>query len=89
MGRKPKYDEPTETIAFRVPKSKVADVKKMIADYLLRPTNLDVIVAIQKEVHGLGYKTSDTINLECGCVVENNLFKRAKGCAKPKEQHKF
>lgn len=33
-GRKPMYKEETTTIAFRVPKSLVANIKKMVADYL-------------------------------------------------------
>lgn len=29
-GRRPKYDEPTTTIAFRVPVSKVEDVRALV-----------------------------------------------------------
>lgn len=33
-GRKPRYDEPTDTIAFRVPVSKIEAIKRLVADYL-------------------------------------------------------
>ncbi len=33
-GAKPKYNEPTKTTAFRIPISKVDEVKKMVRDYL-------------------------------------------------------
>ena len=33
-GTKPKYSEPTKTITFRVPQSKVEDVKVMVKKYL-------------------------------------------------------
>jgi len=33
-GAKPKYNEPTKTTAFRIPISKVDEVKKMVWDYL-------------------------------------------------------
>jgi hypothetical protein len=34
-GRLPKYNEPTKTIAFRVPISKHAEIKKLVKDYLV------------------------------------------------------
>jgi hypothetical protein len=39
-GRKPKYGEPTETIAFRVPVSKVEPVKALVNGFL-KPFELD------------------------------------------------
>jgi hypothetical protein len=33
-GAKPKYNEPTKTTAFRIPISKIDEVKKMVRDYL-------------------------------------------------------
>ena len=33
-GAKPKYGEVTKTLTFRVPESKIKDVKKIVADYL-------------------------------------------------------
>ena len=33
-GAKPKYSEPTKTTAFRIPISKIDEVKKMVRDYL-------------------------------------------------------
>jgi hypothetical protein len=33
-GAKPKYNEPTKTTAFRIPISKVDEVRKMVRDYL-------------------------------------------------------
>jgi len=33
-GAKPKYGEPTKMVSFRIPESKVKDVKKLVADYL-------------------------------------------------------
>ena len=33
-GRKPKYDEETVTIAFRVPKSKVSEIKELVKSHL-------------------------------------------------------
>ena len=33
-GAKPKYDEPTTTIAFRVPVSKVPEIKELVKDKL-------------------------------------------------------
>jgi hypothetical protein len=33
-GAKLKYNEPTKTTAFRIPISKVDEVKKMVRDYL-------------------------------------------------------
>lgn len=33
-GRKPKYNEPTTTIAFRVPKSKATEVKNIVNEQL-------------------------------------------------------
>ena len=33
-GAKPKYNEPTKTTAFRIPISKVDEVKKIVLDYL-------------------------------------------------------
>ncbi len=33
-GAKPKYNEPTKTTAFRIPISKVDEVKKIVRDYL-------------------------------------------------------
>lgn len=34
-GAKPKYNEKTTTIAFRVPISKINDIKHLIKNYLL------------------------------------------------------
>jgi hypothetical protein len=34
QGAKPKYNEPTTTIAFRVPVSKVTELKGIIKEYL-------------------------------------------------------
>jgi hypothetical protein len=33
-GAKPKYGEPTKIVTFRIPESKIKDVKKIVADYL-------------------------------------------------------
>ena len=33
-GAKPKYREPTKSVTFRIPESKVKDVKKLVSDYL-------------------------------------------------------
>ena len=33
-GAKPKYNEPTKTTAFRIPISKVDEVKKIVRGYL-------------------------------------------------------
>jgi hypothetical protein len=33
-GAKHKYGEPTKTVTFRIPESKIKDVKKIVADYL-------------------------------------------------------
>lgn len=33
-GQKPKYTEPTATVSFRVPQSKVEDVKVLVKKYL-------------------------------------------------------
>ena len=33
-GAKPKYNEPTKTTAFRIPISKIDEVKKIVRDYL-------------------------------------------------------
>jgi predicted DNA binding CopG/RHH family protein len=33
-GAKPKYGEPTKSVTFRVPESKIKDVKKLVSDYL-------------------------------------------------------
>ena len=33
-GAKPKYSEPTKTIAIRVPESKTDEVKAMVKEYL-------------------------------------------------------
>lgn len=33
-GAKPKYNEPTKTTAFRIPISKLDEVKKIVRDYL-------------------------------------------------------
>ena len=33
-GAKPKYNEPTKTIAFRVPVSKIAEIKKTVKSML-------------------------------------------------------
>jgi hypothetical protein len=33
-GRLPKYNEPTKTIAFRVPESKAEDIKEIVKEYL-------------------------------------------------------
>lgn len=33
-GAKPKYGEPTKVVTFRIPESKIKDVKKIVADYL-------------------------------------------------------
>ena len=38
-GAKPKYNEPTKTITFRVPVSKVPEIKQLISDYLKLFTN--------------------------------------------------
>ena len=37
-GRKPKYNEPTTTIAFRVPISKVEAVKKSVQKIIKTPS---------------------------------------------------
>lgn len=34
-GAKPKYKEPTKTTAFRVPISKIDEVKKLVRDFLV------------------------------------------------------
>lgn len=33
-GAKPKYSEPTKTTAFRIPISKIDEVKKMVREFL-------------------------------------------------------
>jgi len=33
-GAKQKYGEPTKLVTFRIPESKIKDVKKIVADYL-------------------------------------------------------
>ena len=33
-GAKQKYGEPTKTVTFRIPESKILEVKKIVADYL-------------------------------------------------------
>ena len=33
-GAKLKYGEPTKTVTFRIPESKIKEVKKIVADYL-------------------------------------------------------
>jgi len=33
-GAKPKYGEPTKSVTFRIPESKIKDVKKLLSDYL-------------------------------------------------------
>jgi hypothetical protein len=33
-GSKPKYNEPTKTTAFRIPISKIDEVKKLVRDFL-------------------------------------------------------
>ncbi len=33
-GAKHKYSEPTKTVTFRIPESKIKEVKKIVADYL-------------------------------------------------------
>jgi len=33
-GAKPKYGEPTKVVNFRIPESKIKDVKKIVYDYL-------------------------------------------------------
>ena len=33
-GAKPKYNEPTKTTAFRVPISKIDEVKKLVREFL-------------------------------------------------------
>jgi len=33
-GAKQKYGEPTKMVSFRIPESKIKDVKKLVADYL-------------------------------------------------------
>ncbi|MFZ1751428.1 MAG: hypothetical protein WAU01_14610 [Saprospiraceae bacterium] len=33
-GAKQKYGEPTKTVTFRIPESKIKDVKKLVSDYL-------------------------------------------------------
>ena len=40
-GPKPKYNEATTTVAFRVPVSKKEKVKKMVKSYLTTPSPLD------------------------------------------------
>ncbi len=35
-GAKPKYNEPTTTIAFRVPVSKVAEIKSLVKSKLIK-----------------------------------------------------
>lgn len=37
-GPKPKYNEPTETISFRCPKSKVSELKEIINKFLTKLT---------------------------------------------------
>ena len=33
-GAKPKYNEPTKTTSFRIPISKIDEVKKLVRDFL-------------------------------------------------------
>ena len=33
-GAKLKYGEPTKTVTFRIPESKILEVKKIVAEYL-------------------------------------------------------
>ena len=33
-GAKQKYGEPTKVVTFRLPESKIKDIKKILADYL-------------------------------------------------------
>ena len=33
-GAKPKYNEPTKTMSFRIPISKIDEVKKLVRDFL-------------------------------------------------------
>ena len=38
-GRKPEYNEPTDTIAFRVPISHKESIKRIVKEYLLKLKN--------------------------------------------------
>lgn len=38
-GRKPKYGEPTITIAFRIPESKKEEVKKIVNNFIKKFAN--------------------------------------------------
>lgn len=89
-GPKPKYDEPTVMMSFRVPKSKKELVRKAVKDFLseveIEKPNRAVKITILKSTTPMPEK------IKCGCYMENGLMKRGKDavpCKLTKKEHTF
>ena len=48
-GRLPKYNEPTKTIAFRVPESKAEEIKELVKEYLEKLQEKKLLINILHE----------------------------------------
>jgi len=48
-GRLPKYNEPTKTIAFRVPESKAEEIKELVKEYLDKLQEKKLLINILHE----------------------------------------
>lgn len=94
-GRKPKYDEETETVTFRIPKSKKDVVKKMVSDFLSKPnvslSVKDNITPKLKNIKVTTVKAGLERQKACDCFLDDNgLLRRGKiRCILPKQEHKF
>ena len=89
MSRKLKYGEPTKTVGFKVPLSKVDDVRKLVNGYLenkhstqIYPVKIDEYANKTSEEHFMQY-------VSCGCIIEKGLLRRSKNskCKLTKSEH--
>lgn len=86
-GRPKKYGEETEMINFRVPKSKIAELKKIVSDFLFVKTEKP---SIKRTIEKTAI-TSGTIKSNlCDCYLDGILLRRGKiKCTLPKSAHNF
>lgn len=77
MARKPKYNEATKVVSFKVPESKEQDVRKLVGDYLVK---------LHKEITTVYEEVKS-----CGCYLDGTILKRSKEsrCKLTKAEHKF
>ena len=84
-GRKLKYGEKMVQITFSVPTSKKEDIRDLVREKLT-----EYALKIKDSLEGKPKRIKylyESITYPCGCVLKDNLLRKAKGCELGKEEH--